>query len=285
MTIFKFIMEGPSFRWFLERVCYYAYGPQLTQRMRYMQLRFAYPPAPHSEGIVFCMVCAAPHYNHSACGVCRSAAGIPRSKEEHLPFFVRLARSLLALRFPHRSRHLFALYLTKYPGIEYERCKGCLTFCPKSLVTAERCITVCNSIVCCDAAWCLDERVLRCSLCDKGCCSDCVGTCPTCGRAAGCFKCQEKYQCELCADEEDTQYCVWHAPTRQPKFCEYEEKVLLLCARHANTLESTKVMRKQCAKCMKIPEWGFPTNEYGNVICSHDDDDDDGNEKRSRIKL
>lgn len=229
-------MEGQAFAKFLETVCYYAYGPLLAKRLGFMLQNFSYPSM-----VDFCLRCSAPRNIAGCCEVCKSDGSLVFTADEPpVPFFVRLGRTLLVLRFPHRWCHLFALYTAKCISgkhTDHVKCRGCYTFNAKP---KKKC-TACKNVMHCSAHWCiLPLGIGKCAMCRAECCDQCLSGCPTCAGRSNCYSigvgccsdCTKRYLCEECRLEYYESYCVWHAPPRQPVRDDNDGSIRLLCAEH-----------------------------------------------------
>lgn len=285
-------MEGRTWgkdleRWFVRRVCDYAFSPMLNARLRYMRdsNRFVFGnPAPDSCGRCGNILDYAP-FGCDACGLNHQTNGVV-PLPGLVPFFQRVAHIILCLQLSQKVLTLRRLWDELILPVGYVRCKGCLTYCSTDL-NFHHCYGRVNhekaTVVHCEQEWC-SPRILgcvRCKMCGNNYCGSCVNTCDTCGQVGCCRKCARTYECQdedSSSDEDCGDFCAVHAPPRIP-FMRYNGDgtaafVKLYCAKHYNGWRTHDEIRANCAICASPTDKGGGMDicvalDCRNCVCTH----------------
>lgn len=127
---------------FLKRVCFYAYGSHQLARLIWMRgfdVRKYICTCCHDYGCAFC-----PFAKSRTTTTIRSTR-VPE-------FFVRMAKYIIALRFPLRAMQLASILSVTEPGSgsRYQLCHGCQTYAWKPVIQCVRC----NRRLQCEHVWC-----------------------------------------------------------------------------------------------------------------------------------
>lgn len=234
-TLFMTHYRGPGghpfFIDFLQRLTYYAYGPQLALRLRAVETSGCF------LGYERCVECG-----FLSTGICSCfhlpAAAETVPKGDEILLFAHLGRYLIALRFPQRAQCLREMAgSVDMRGREMVHCHGCDTFAKKYGSNQESC-QLCRKIIRCGQAWCKQAGgIRRCTMCQMQCCYNCVGQCEACGGSSTCHKCQQTFACQSC--EHSGQRCVWHTQQRLPWADPRYRTVELMCEEHFAAQQKT----------------------------------------------
>lgn len=277
--------DASLFRWFVNRVAFYAYGPQLKARLRSVIKICTVGNDAHGK-FTACPRCKAMLFYVNECGECGFYNRYPHMKYDvsttaGVEFFQRLGSTLLALDIPqtHRKLSFFAYHAVSG---NVKMCHSCFTFkSPPTICVVECSDKQCGRTIHCRLDWCNANQLRRCPMCAAVFCKGCVDLCGTCGNLASCRKCGKTYQCQeshsinyynpICVTQ-----CVWHAPRRTPFVITLwnGDGITLVCDSHLQREMEWLRIRATCKLCNLI-NCGYCENKKdgcNNPVCSHTSD-------------
>ena len=236
--------------WFVERVCFYAYGPQLAKRIAYATMAFR----GHSCNCGYPLWRDRPVKSDRVCAICfydevrQRSPAMQRTDTPSALFFEAFTKHLLALRFPQRYLILRSMQCGFPEGSSrYRLCTGCQVYF--DTLSNNKVIHCAHdgSVLYCGASWCRLERrgLMHCSSCREQCCARCLGYCGICDAPGSCSDCSSRYECESCTEEAPKRWrCVDHAVQRFAFRETPADEVQWLCAEHLSVAEHGRRLKR-----------------------------------------
>ncbi len=251
------MMDSSCFNWVLRRVAEYAYKRTLHKRLLFAT-RTTTLPQQHVD------VCTRCHCWYPAVSTCEC---LWENANEIIvdvhPFFVKLAKSLLALRLPHQISIIRSYYNYGERPNGLRTCTNCAVVAADPIVLCAQ--LGCPNIIACGREWCT-SMYDSCTLCHKkfcgahmNQCTDCIlGVCDDCEPSIGCPYCPTY----LCFYHRKPTIPVYHPHKGVQQFCENDAKKCEEVSRISNT----------CSECNQLQGLLMctPTSDRCvRWVCSH----------------